>query len=262
MQKQQLNNALHIGGSIETALSGQYTLSASNVIQEAMKLTQKHFWHFLPATLAFTLANLALFLLTLLIKTGDPMLVIQSFVDASKQTEATDDAIRIAMFFASVLSAPLYAGASLMGLSHAIGFRTKPRHIIKGLSYGITVTLAACLINLLENISNHFVPLLGLFLGITLSMTILLICEKRLSLLNAMQISFRAILKKFFSFIAVYFVLASLFLFSYATAGIALIWVLPFMFNLKGVMYREMFGVGIEIEITEQDSDNDQLFHA
>ena len=262
MQKQQLNNALHIGGSLKTALNGQYSLSASGVIQEAMKLTQKHFWHFLPATIAFTLANLALFLLILAIQTGEPLVVLQSFVDTSKQNEQTDSAIRIAMFFATILSAPLYAGASLMGLSHAIGFRTKPWHIVKGLTYGLTVTVAVCLISLLENISNQFIPLLGLFIGITLSMTILLICEKRLSLLKAMQISFRATVKKILPFIGVYFVLAGMFLFSYATAGIALIWVLPFMFNVKGVLYREMFGVGIEIIITDENGNNDEIFHA
>ncbi|SKA58872.1 hypothetical protein [Enterovibrio nigricans] len=256
MNKQQLSNALHVGGSLENALSGQYNLSASSVVQEAVKLTQKHFWRFLPATIVLAGANLAIFLVVLSLMVDSPAQVISAFIGKGQMTPEMLAASRIALFASTVLSAPLYAGASLMGLSHAIGFRTKPRHIVKGLAYAMTVILAMSFISALQSFGNQILPLLGIFLGIAFSMTILLICEKRLRPVEAMIVSFRAITKKMIPLTLVYIVIAVLFLFSYATAGIALVWALPFMFNVKGVLYREMFGVGIEVTVSQEGDDD------
>ncbi|WP_325892687.1 hypothetical protein [Grimontia sp. NTOU-MAR1] len=256
MNKQQLSNALHVGGTLENALSGNYTLSASSVVQEAVKLTQKHFWQFLPATVVLTIAHVLIFLVALTIMQGTPYTVMEAFIGKRQMTPDLLASARIAVFAATVLSAPLYAGASLMGLSHAIGFRTKPRHIIKGLAYALAVTLAMSFINALQSFSSQLIPLLGIFLGITFSMTILLICEKRLRPVEAMIVSFRAIIKKLIPLTLVYIVIAILFVFSYATAGLALVWALPFMFNVKGVLYREMFGVGIEVTVSQEGDDD------
>lgn len=256
MNKQRLNNALHVGGTLENALTGNYTLSASSVVQEAVKLTQKHFWQFLPATFVLTAAHIVIFLLALIIMQGSPNEVIQAFIGKHPMTDELMASGRIAAFAATVLTAPLYAGASLMGLSHAIGFRTKPRHIIKGLAYAVAVTLAMCFISALQSVSSQLIPLFGVFLGITFSMTILLICEKRLRPVEAMIVSFRAIIKKLVPLTMVYIVIAALFVFSFATAGLALVWALPFMFNVKGVLYREMFGVGIEVTVSQEGDDD------
>ncbi|MBV7296758.1 hypothetical protein [Enterovibrio paralichthyis] len=256
MNKQELSNALHVGGSLENALTGNYKLSASSVVQEAMKLTQKNFWPFLPATLILTGANLAIFLVVLTVLQGHPNVLFDAVVGREEMTPDILASARIAIFLSTVFSAPLYAGASLMGLSHAIGFRTKPRHIVKGLAYAIAVTLAMSFISALQSVGSQLLPLLGIFLGVTFSMTILLICEKRLRPVQAMIVSFRAITKKMIPLTLVYIVIAVLFVFSYATAGLALVWALPFMFNVKGVLYREMFGVGIEVTVTQEGDDD------
>ncbi|OEE62166.1 hypothetical protein A1OO_08050 [Enterovibrio norvegicus FF-33] len=256
MNKQQLSNALHVGGTLENALTGNYTLSASSVVQEALKLTQKHFWRFLPATLLLAGANVAIFFIALSIMLDSPAVLFDALLGKQPMTEDLLASGRIAIFATTVLSAPLYAGASLMGLSHAIGFRTKPRHIIKGMAYALAVTMAMCFISALQSVGNQIIPLLGIFLGIAFSMTILLICEKRLRPLTAMIVSFRAITKKLIPLTLVYIVIAVLFVFSYATGGIALLFALPFMFNVKGVLYREMFGVGIEVTVSQEGDDD------
>lgn len=269
MNKQQLNNALHVGGTLENALTGKYTLNATSVVEEAMQLTKKNFWSFLPAVLFLSAVNVALFMVVLSVLLDSPRELMDAYVG---KTVMTDDLLasgRIALFASTVLSAPIYAGASLMGLSHAIGFRTKPRHIVKGMAFAMAVTLGMCFVSTLQSIGNQILPLLGMFLGVTFSMTTLLICEKRLRPVEAMVVSFRAITKKLIPLSLVYIVIAVLFVFSYATAGIALIWALPFMFNVKGVLYREMFGVGIEVTVAEEGDDdsssgggNNEVFNA
>ncbi len=86
MNKQELSNALHVGGSLENALTGNYKLSASSVVQEAMKLTQKNFWPFLPATLILTGANLAIFLVVLTVLQGHPDVLFDAVVGREEMT--------------------------------------------------------------------------------------------------------------------------------------------------------------------------------
>lgn len=270
MDKQQLSNALHVGGTLEDALSGNYKLSASSVIQEGMKLTQKHFWRFLPAITALVIVNVFIFIATLSLLIPSPSDFIEGVLGQREMTEELLRKGQIAVFISTILSAPLYAGVSLMGLSHAIGFRTKPRHILKGLNYALPVIIAMTCISMIQSISREIVPLLSLFFGIAFSMTLLLICEKRLKPLEAMAVSFRSMTKKMLPLSIIYLCIGFVFLLSYMTAGLALFWALPFVFNVKGVLYREMYGVGIEITVSKEGDDDsssdknnkDEVFNA
>ncbi len=264
MNKEKLSNSLHIGGTIETAISGQYTLKAGPVLQEALSITCKHFWQFLPAILLLSLANALLLMLTLFLYVDSPKEVLIAYAGRADMTPEILLQGQVSMLISTILNAPLYAGASLMGLSHAIGFKTKTRHLLKGMAYAFPVILSMGAITFLQSIGNQLIPFLGLILGIMLSMVILLICEKRVSPVQAMSISFRAVSKKMVTLCIVYIVLFMLFIFSYATMGLALIWTLPFLFNVKGILYREMFGVGIEITVSEEgdDENNKEVFNA
>ncbi|WP_235869251.1 DUF2189 domain-containing protein [Veronia nyctiphanis] len=143
-----------------------------------------------------------------------------------------------------------------MGLSHAIGFTTRPRHLLKGIAYTLTLIIAVLVTTSLQSVSNQIIPLLGVYLGIGFSMTPLLICEKEMKATDAMWLSLRAITKKLLPLCAVYIVIAGLFVLSLLTAGVALIWAMPFLFNVKGIVYREMFGVGLSVTVS-QDEDGE-----
>lgn len=269
MPKSELSNALHVGGTLENALSGNYKLSASRVIQEAFSLTQHNFWRFVPASLVLITVNVLIFFAILAFLIGSPSLFFDAFIGKEQMSPELFSSGQIAMLASTVLSSPIYAGASMMGLSHAIGFETKPRHIIKGLTFGIAVIIAVCCISLIERVANEIIPILGLFFSVAFSMTILLICEKKLKPVEAIFISFRASTKKMLPLCLIYLAIMLAFIVSYVTAGLALIWALPFMFNVKGILYREMFGVGIEITISEEgdddsssDNNNKEVFNA
>ncbi len=107
----------------------------------------------------------------------------------------------------------------------------------------------------MQTMANAVFSILGLYLAIAFSMTTLLICEKQLQPLNAILTSFRAVNRKILPLVGFNLILGVLFFLSIATMGLALIWTLPFLFNLKGIIYREMFGIGIEVSVTEPDDE-------
>jgi hypothetical protein len=256
MSQQEYDNAIHMGGSIETALNGRYRLDPFEIIKEAFSQTFKHFWSFLPATIGLFATQIGILMLMLTLLLGAPSHLFEAFVGQRELTTDMISSVWLANFTSEVLIAPLYAGASLMGLSHAIGFRSKPRHLLKGLAFALPVTVAICLSATLQSVASMIFPLLSLYIAMVFSMAPLLICEKRVTPIKALSVSFRAVNKKLFQMATIYAVVGVLFLISFATAGFALIWALPFLFNVKGVIYREMFGVGVEVAVSKNDDNN------
>ncbi|GAL19258.1 probable proline and glycine rich transmembrane protein gene in bax [Vibrio maritimus] len=122
----------NLGGTIERAISGKYELKAGAVFHEAWQQTMKHFLSFSPAIVALIVVQLGIFYIALKLQLGDPSVILQGFQDPSLLNEGIFQAIFVANFSYEVVSAPVYAGISLMAMSHAAGLTTKPRHIAKG----------------------------------------------------------------------------------------------------------------------------------
>jgi len=97
----------------------------------------------------------------------------------------------------------------------------------------------------IQGIGNTIFPLVGLFLTMALSLAMTLVCEKRVTPLKAIQYSFMA---------AIYLVILIMMFISMATAGLGLLWTLPFFFNVKAIIYRNMFGITLQVMTIEGDN--------
>ncbi|WP_305417512.1 hypothetical protein [Photobacterium leiognathi] len=257
--KEPVNRSFHIGGSIEKALKGEVDLQPVTVLHEAWKITAKNILSFLPAVICLFLAQVALLLLGLEVQLGSPSVFFDAFVTGQGFTAEILKAGFMANFWSDVLIAPLYAGVSLMALNHAVGLPSKASQIVKGFSFTLVSLITMLLLSSIQGLGSSLFPLVGLFLTMALSMAILLVCEKRVSPLKAIQYSFMATIRKVLPMTAIYIVIMLMFFISIATAGIGLIWTLPFFFNVKGIIYRNMFGVTLQVtSVAKSDSDDQQ----
>ncbi|MEF1220836.1 hypothetical protein REH76_24245, partial [Photobacterium damselae] len=75
-----MTKSFHVGGSIEKAVKGEVELKAVDVLQEAWKVTAKHFFRFLPAIIGLFVAQIALLLLGLKVQLGDPNIFFNAFI--------------------------------------------------------------------------------------------------------------------------------------------------------------------------------------
>ncbi|WP_200855017.1 hypothetical protein, partial [Klebsiella pneumoniae] len=121
-------------------------------------------------------------------------------------------AMFIANFSYEVISAPIYAGISLMAMSHAAGLKTQTRHITKGLQFTIPVILATLFSLLLQGVAGMILPFLSMYLSVAFSNSLLLICEKKVPPMQSLLLSLRAVNKKIFPLIAIYSILMVLFM--------------------------------------------------
>ncbi|QCO85987.1 hypothetical protein D3H41_07745 [Vibrio neocaledonicus] len=246
----------NLGGSVERALSGNYELQAGAVFNEAWRATIQHFLSFSPAIIVLLFVQLGIFYIALKLQLGDLSVILDAFENPESFTNDIVSSIYVANFSYEVISAPIYAGISLMAMSHVAGLKTKLRHVGKGLQFTIPVILATLMSLMLQGVVGMIFPLLSLYLSLAFSHSILLICEKRVPPMQALLLSLRAINKKIFVVAGLYLGVMLMFIIAAMFYGIGLIFVLPFFFHLKGILYREMFGIKLKI-VTTQKNDND-----
>ncbi|WP_447073265.1 hypothetical protein [Vibrio alginolyticus] len=246
----------NLGGSVERALSGNYELKAGAVFNEAWRATIQHFLSFSPAIIVLLFVQLGIFYIALKLQLGYLSVILDAFENPESFTNDIVSSIYVANFSYEVISAPIYAGISLMAMSHVAGLKTKLRHVGKGLQFTIPVILATLMSLMLQGVVGMIFPLLSLYLSLAFSHSILLICEKRVPPMQALLLSLRAINKKIFVVAGLYLGVMLMFIIAAMFYGIGLIFVLPFFFHLKGILYREMFGIKLKI-VTTQKNDND-----
>ncbi|USD66557.1 hypothetical protein [Vibrio sp. SCSIO 43136] len=254
MKNHEIEKDFNLGGSLETALSGKYELSVASVIQEAWKFTIRHFLNFSPAILTLVAIQVAIFYVALDLQYGDAKILLDIVKDPSLIDDRFVQSIFVANFSYEVIGAPLYAGISLMAMSHAAGLKTKVRHITKGLQFTVPVILATLFSMLLQGIASVLLPFVSFYLTLAFSHSILLICEKRVPPMQSLLISLRAVNKKLIPIAGIYTILGLMFVVAMLMSGLGLIFVVPFYFHVKGVLYRNMFGIRLKIVASDVPS--------
>lgn len=251
------NKTFKIGGSIEKALKGDIELRSLDVLQEAWRITAKNYFTFVPAVIGLFLAQVALLLVGLHVQLGSASVFFDAVVNGGEIPVNVIDAGYMANFWADVLSAPLYAGVSMMALNHAVGLPSKPTQLVKGFSFTLVSIITVLLASSIQGIASNLLPPIGLFLTMAFSMAIILVCEKRISPLKAIQFSLLATIRKLLPFTAIFVVILTMFIVSFATAGLGLIWTIPFFFNVKAIIYRNLFGITLQVTNVKKGHDDD-----
>ncbi|MDV6251042.1 hypothetical protein [Vibrio sp. EA2] len=249
-------NDFNLGGSVERALSGNYELKAGAVFSEAWRATIQHFLSFSPAIIVLLLVQVGIFYIALQLQLGDPSVILDAIQNPDSFSTDIVSAVYVANFSYEVISAPIYAGISLMAMSHVAGLKTKLRHVGKGLQFTVPVILATLMSLVLQGLVGMLLAPLSLYLSLAFSHSILLICEKRVPPMQSLLLSLRAVNKKIFVVATLYLGVMFMFIIAAMFYGIGLIVVLPFFFHLKGILYREMFGIKLKI-VAKQKNNND-----
>ncbi|MGL4717465.1 MAG: hypothetical protein ACRCWL_16475, partial [Aeromonas sp.] len=95
-----------------------------------------------------------------------------------------------------------------------------------------------------------FIP--SLLIGMGLVFTVPLVLERGLTPPQAILISLKLCLRGWPSIVLFHGVMAVLLFLALIPMGLGLIWLAPLYFNCKGILYRDLCGVGVEInEVAE-----------
>lgn len=238
---------IEIGGNLEKAEKGDYKLDVVAIFKEGWQLTKTNKQAIVSGLMMILLLGIA-FTLTASEYLGGMEEVLK---DPQKQMSIN--------LIATAILWPFVAGVEMMGISHAVGIKTRTGFIFAFLKRSAYTALAALIIASITSLGFYLI-LPGIYLAVALSLTIPLIVEKHMSPTAAIVMSLKATRFQWFNLFKIYSILMSLLIASFIPAllgvpavfamGIfigAMIWLAPLFYNIKGILYREIFGVRMQV---------------
>ena len=222
-------------GSIEKAISGDYELSIGDVIKEAWSKTKGTKWTFQVAFLLYMLVAILLMVLlqiaslTILPNTTDPS-VMQSWS-------------LIEQVLLNLILTPIMMGLFLLGVRRSVNAPLEAISIFDYFHKSLTLFATLILVYIMIFIGLLLLVIPGIYLMVAYFMALPLVVEKGLSPWRAMEVSRKAVTRRWFTVLFLSIVLTFIIAISMIPLGIGLIWTMPMVMIAYGVLYRNMFGV-------------------
>jgi hypothetical protein len=249
------NIIVSIGGSVERAVKGDYSIDVKAVLSEAWQ-------HTLQSRMSINLGLILVLVFGMIVS-----FITSSFfggielVVADAQ-EGNSEALQMINVIVTISVYPFIAGIEMMGVFHAIKKPTQSKMLLSFLHRGSWVALCALLTSLLISIGFELLIIPGVLLAVLLSLTIPLVVEKKMTPMQAIVLSIKALRFQIGPLLLIYFVLFMSFillilpialLITSSLAPLAIMvflfgftYLAPWYFNVKGVLYREIFGVFVD----------------
>lgn len=243
-------NKLELGGSMNKALSGDFNIDLQALLKEAWSITQVTKWSLLQSILM-------VLSLVFLVVMGSFNLI---------QSQGADILNPQVQFYVelliTLLTAPLITGLLMMGINHSVGGVSRPTQLFHFVPRTLILALATLMVSMLVNLGLMLLVIPGLYLMVACSFTLPLVAEKGLTPWRAIYTSVRVVSHKWPQFVILYLLFALLFMLVIATLGIALIWVGPLYYNVKGVLYRDIFGIAVRFKPDKGDNNAESVLYA
>ena len=241
---------VHVGGDMESALNGKYTINIQSILKEAWALT----------LLSRKTINISLFFI--LMFGVFITLLTSNFLGGIEKVQQDPEASFLINIIITLVISPLIAGVEMFGVFASVGIKSQPRMLFSFLKSASYVSLCALCSMVLISIGLELFVLPGVYLVIALTLTMPLIIEKKLSPLKSILISLKVTRFQWPQIFLLHFILATVFFVSLlpllflinspaSIIGVAIFffsmsYLAPMYYHMKGILYREIFGLDIQ----------------
>ena len=246
---------IQIGSTPEKALSGEYKIDAKAILKEGWLLTKTTKQPILSGLLLIFSFGV---LITLLLSES------MGGLELVREDPQSQMIINIVV---TLTLSPFIAGVEMMGISHAVGLKSKTGFVFQFLKRSAFVAIAALFISSLTSLGMYLI-IPGIYLAVALSLAIPLIVEKGMSPTAAIVLSIKATRFQWLNMFKVYLaLLAAAFVcilpfaigvppvIALVLMMIGVAFLAPWYYNVKGILYREIFGVTMQVSPGSNDQD-------
>lgn len=245
------------GGSLEKSLNGEVKLDFKLLVKEAWELSKNTKTPVLQGMLM--LFFIAIFFTWILQS-------VLGFSDLNSVPPSTMLALKIA---GVVVTTPIIAAIFLIGISHSVGVKPEFFTVLKNVLGSVLVILLALLLAAMSDLGSLLGSQVNIMFGIILlfyvnlatGFAIMLLVEKRLAPSQCIIQSAKVFHKHWQTLLFYYIAYYSFLILGIFSFGFAYIWIVPFFINLKGILYRELFGIKVKRSTSANNSD-ETVFHA
>ncbi|WP_339719994.1 hypothetical protein [uncultured Paraglaciecola sp.] len=245
------------GGSLEKSLKGETQLDLKAIAKEAWDLSRNTKTAVLHGVLLlFFIAILFAWALQSLFGITDLNVMPQSMMMGLKVAGV-------------IVTTPIIAAMFLLGISHSVGIKPRFITILKNVMGSVLVILLALLLAAMSDVGSFIGAQISVLLGLVLlfyvnlatGFSIMLLVEKRLAPSQCV-IQSLMVFHKYWMPLSLFYIVYYCCLFIGALSlGFAYIWIIPFFINMKGILYRELFGVKV-LSVKDPSNQSETIFHA
>lgn len=245
------------GGSLEKSLNGETQLDLKAIAKEAWNVSKNSKTAVLHGMLL--LFFIAIFFAWLL----------QAFLGVT-DLNVMPQSLMIGLKVAGVIvTTPIIATMFLIGISHSVGIKPRFLTILKNVLGSVLVILLALLLAAMSDVGSfvgsQISVLLGLavlfYINLATGFSIMLLVEKKLAPSQCVLQSLKVFHKYWMPLSMFYLVYYFCLFLGLLSLGFAYIWIIPFFINMKGILYRELYGVKVR-RVKGQTSPDEAIFHA
>lgn len=241
-----------LGGDLKKSLTDGYQLNFKSLFKDAITITRKHFFPLVTASL-FTIILLA---------------GCYHFTFGGLGNLTGNEQMLGNYLIALLVAPPLLTGLQMMGIHHSIGLKTKSIDLFNYFRMIIKLSMATLIISAINNaISLLLTQTLGqigfvvsivvlLYLNMAFTFVYPLISEKKVKPQAALILSFKLVHKNILQFTLLFIMLGILFFVAIIPSGLGLFIFIPFYFNLMGIIYRTLCGVGVVATTVDEGTPN------
>lgn len=210
-------------------LQANYNFQLRALFEQGWALTQQNKWLLVQSVVLIAALAAIIFI------------VVLNLFNASA-TEALTANTRLTLdLLLTILLAPFFTALLLMSIQTSQGVKVSFNSLFDALPYTIPLGLTALISALLVQLGMLLLILPGVYLAIATGFAMPLVVDKQLSPFQAIQLSIRVVNRYWLDFVKLYGLFILLFALSLLTLGLALIWVAPLYYNIKGILYRDLF---------------------
>lgn len=248
------NRLVQVGGNLEDAVKGNYSIDVAEILKEA--------WQTTKTTKSNILIGLSFVFLIGVISS----LITSEFMGGIEAVVADSKSNVILNIVVTIIVWPFLAGIEMMGIYNAVGLNTRPSLVFRFLSRGSWVALTAIFVSSIVSLGLSLFIIPGVYFAIVLSPAVQLVVEKKLSPFTAIRLSVKALTRQQgFSVLSLYATMFGALILSFMPVVLlqsmlpvgliitllALSVVIPLFYNIKGIVYREVFGVIVPVNLAD-----------
>lgn len=212
-----------VGGSVESAIRGEYSFKIGEVLGEAWELSNGFKGTFWGATLLLIAVNIGAGVLTNLV-------------------EGNTIARGVIQIGSTLLLYPLNAGVVMLCVYRAAGRQVQAAQVTAYFPQIIRIVLLNIVASVLILVGLLLFVLPGIYLAIGYLFAIPLLLDKNLKIWDALEVSRKTVTHYWFRYLGLGLVLGFIVMFGAVLLGIGLIWAVPLAGLAIGVLYVGVLG--------------------
>ena len=208
------------------AIEGRYSLSIEGVLSEARKLAEGYKFKLNIAAAIYSLIVIAMALLV------------------GGLGALTDNSIFIAIVGELIyawITLPVAMGLFAISLDRVAGGEVSNDRLFLFFPQATRLLVTTILMTLLIFVGYVLLVIPGLYLSVAYLFVLPLLVQRELGMLDALEVSRKAITHRWFTVLGILLVLALINVIGAIPLGIGLIWTIPWTMLAMGVMYQRIF---------------------